>query len=137
MTGLVVDASIVLAWYFADEASPLPTFIERLIEEPVVVPLHFEAEVANGVLAGERRGRSLPAQAGELLTFIDHLAPEPDGAGSVAALKRILPLARAHALTVYDALYLEVAERRGLPLATRDAPLARAANQVGVEVLAA
>ena len=70
MTGLVIDASIVLAWYFADEASPLPSFIERLINEPIVVPSHFDAEIANGVVVGERRGRCLPAQAPELVAFL-------------------------------------------------------------------
>jgi len=71
VSGLIIDASIVLAWYFADEQSPPPTFLDRLIDEPVVVPIHFEAEVANGVLVGERRSRSAPAQAAETLRFPD------------------------------------------------------------------
>jgi len=65
-----------------------------------------------------------------------HLAPERDGEGAAHALARILPLARAHQLTVYDALYLELAGRRGLPLATRDGDLSGAARSVGLEVLA-
>lgn len=135
MTGLVIDASIVLAWYFADEVSPLPTFLERLIEEPTIVPAHFEGEVANGVLIGEVRRRSVPAQATELIIFLDELELEKDFEGGQEALRRVLPLARAHRLTIYDALYLELAERRGLPLATRDTGLANAARSVGVEVL--
>ena len=136
MTGLVIDASIVLAWYFADEVSPPPSFMERLVAGPIVVPTHFEAELANGVVVGEWRGRASPAQAAELVTLMKQLAPERDGEGSGDALARILPLARAHKLTVYDALYLELAERRGLPLATRDVDLSEAATSVGVKVLA-
>ena len=135
MTGLVIDASIVLAWYFADETTPLPSFLERLVDEPITVPAHFESEIANGVVIGERRRRSAPAQAAELIAMLDHLDPEKDPEGVGEALQRILPLARAHNLTVYDALYLELAERRGLPLATRDTDLAEAARSVGVEVL--
>jgi len=135
VSGLVIDASIVLAWYFADEVSPLPSFLERLIDEPIAVPAHFESEVANGVVIGERRRRCAASQAAELIIFLDHLDLEKDPEGGGEALLRILPLARAHNLTVYDALYLELAERRGLPLATRDNDLADAARFVGVEVL--
>jgi predicted nucleic acid-binding protein len=135
VTGLVIDASIVLAWYFADEISPPPSFMERLVAGPIVVPTHFEAELANGVVVGERRGRASPDQAAELVMLMKQLAPERDGEGSLEALARILPLARAHRLTVYDTLYLELAERRGLPLATRDADLSEAAASVGIEVL--
>lgn len=135
MSGLVIDASIVLAWYFADEVSPPPGFIGKLIDEPITVPAHFEAEVANGVVMGERRRRSAPPQAAALVAFLDHLELEQDSEGTQEALLRVLPLARAHNLTIYDALYLELAERRGLPLATRDGDLADAARAVGVEVL--
>lgn len=136
MTGLVIDASIVLAWYFADEASPAPGFMELLAAGSLVVPVHFESELANGILVGERRGRSSSGQAAELMTFVRQLAPERDIEGAVEAIARILPLARAHNLTIYDALYLELAERRGLPLATRDMNLAAAARSAGVRVLA-
>ena len=134
MTGLVIDASIVLGWYFADERSPPPSFLDMLIDEPIIVPSHFDAELANGVVIGERRGRFLPEQSVELVTFIAHVDPERDGEGNADAMSRILPLARAHRLTVYDSLYLELAERRGLPLATRDADLAAAAASIGLRV---
>ena len=52
-------------------------------------------------------------------------------------LREILPLARARRLTAYDATYLELAMRMGMPLATRDAALARAAKALRVRTLAA
>ncbi len=132
---LVIDASIIVRWYFRDEANPRDDVLRRLGSETAVVPSHWEAEVANGVIIGERRKRSHLADVSRLVDLISDLDREVDGEGAATALARLLPLARAHRLTVYDAQYLELAERRGLPLATFDRNLATAAHSVGVEVL--
>jgi predicted nucleic acid-binding protein len=132
---LVLDASIMLSWYFEDEGDEAEPLIMDLSESRAVVPVHWVAEVANGVLVGERRGRSSPNQIAGLLALLDNCEIEVDGEGAGEAIVRILPLARAHRLTVYDAMYLELAERRGLPLATLDHELARAARFAGLEVL--
>lgn len=132
---LVLDASVVLGWYFADENRLSPGFVDRLIEAPAVVPSHFEAEVVNGVLVGERRGRSHPRHVAALLELLASMDLEIDGDGAADAVRTILPLARAHRLTVYDALYLELAERRGLALATLDGDLSAAARSIGLEVM--
>jgi predicted nucleic acid-binding protein len=134
----VIDASMVLSWHFLDERTPAAmAVLDRTVEEAVLVPAHWLAEVANGALAGERRGRATAAQSSSLIERLDTMMLESDALGSEEAFDRILPLARAHRLTVYDAIYLELAERRGLPLATRDADLAAAARSVGVEVIGA
>ena len=132
---LVLDASIMLSWYFEDEGDEADGLIMDLSQTDAVVPAHWAAEVANGILVGERRGRSTLAQVAGLHALLDNMRVETDGEGNQDALARILPLARAHRLTVYDALYLELAQRRGLPLATLDADLAAAARSVGVEVV--
>jgi predicted nucleic acid-binding protein len=134
---LVLDASIMLNWYFEDEGEEVESLIMDLSRKNAVVPAHWAAEVANGVLIGERRGRSMPGQVAGLHALLDNFQIEVDAEGNEEALGRILPLARAHRLTVYDALYLELAERRGLPLATLDGELAAAARSVGIEVLGA
>lgn len=131
----VLDASTMLGWYFEDERKGAEPLLRELARSRAVVPAHWQAELANGVVIGERRGRSNLSQIGALLALIDSFEIEVDGDGNDEALDRILPLARAHKLTVYDALYLELAERRGLPLATLDGPLSRAAQSVGIEVL--
>ena len=132
----VLDASMMLSWHFADELTEGRLAVaDRTIEELVVVPSHWLAEVANGVLIGERRGRSLPAQTTVLLEKIKQMEIEVDDIGGADPFFRLLPLARAHRLTVYDAGYLELAERRGLPIATLDVELAQAARTVGLEVL--
>jgi len=134
----VVDASMTLAWHFEDEATPeTDAVFARTLSEPVVVPSHWFAEVANGALVGERRQRATPGQTAHLRQQLEMLEIEVDQAedGALLAFDRILPIASAHRLTVYDALYLELAGRRGLPLATLDRELAAAARSVGIEIL--
>lgn len=137
MTGLVLDASMLLNWYFEDEDDAAERLIMGLSEEKIVVPGHWSAEVANGIVVGERRGRSKPEQVAGLLELLGNFEIELDADGNNSALIRIIPLARAHRLTVYDAIYLELAERRGLRLATLDGALASAARSVGLTVVGA
>lgn len=132
---LVVDASVMLNWYFEDEDDVSDDLLRSLATEGLLVPVHWRAEIANGILVGERRGRAPIAQIGRLFGLIAVLDIEFDSEGAEDALERILPLARAHRLTVYDCLYLELAERRGAALATFDKALAQAAAQIGVRVL--
>ncbi len=135
MKGLVVDASTMLAWHFQDETNPPSTLLQRLVEEPVVVPRHFTAELANGVAVAERKRRTEPGHTANLIKLLGLVEAEIDEEGFGQVFERVLPLARAHKLTVYDALYLELAGRRGLILASRDGPLSRAARTAGLEVL--
>lgn len=133
MTAFVLDASIALAWHFPDEASPRATGISALSDaSPVVVPTHWFAEVANGMLVGERKRRTTPEERVRFIDRIGMLDLQVDAIEPGEMFGRILPLARAHGLTVYDTLYLELAERRGLPLASLDADLNEAARRIGV-----
>lgn len=132
----VVDASVALSWFFEDESSDdTDAVLERTAREPVVVPAHWFFELLNGALVGERRGRSGPEMAAGMKERIALMEVEVEAVDAAVAFARTLPLARAHRLTLYDAAYLELAERRGLPLATRDAKLAAAARALGMEVL--
>jgi predicted nucleic acid-binding protein len=132
----VVDASVALAWHFEDEASVVcDGLLVRTNEEAIAVPRHWHAEVANGILVAERRGRTSLARSADFTAWLESRDVIVDDVGSSEIFRAVLPLARAHRLTIYDALYLELAERRGLALATLDAQLADAARSVGVEVL--
>ena len=127
---------MALAWHFADEESPRTLAVENLTDAAtIVVPAHWFAEVANTLAIGERRKRATVADSvsfirrlTELVLVVDDIAPERHWTD-------ILPLARAHRLTVYDTLYLELAERRGLPLASLDEELNAAARRVGIELV--
>ena len=132
----VLDASMTAAWHFRDEETPATAAVEQMtIEAAVVVPGHWTVEVANALLVGERRKRATSADSAHFTQRLRQLILEVDPLDAFGALDRILPLARAHKLTIYDALYLELAERRGLPLASLDGDLCEAARSVGVMIV--
>jgi predicted nucleic acid-binding protein len=131
--GLVLDCSIVGAWYFADESSDYADAVARhLAQATAYVPLLWSLEVANILVLGERRKRSTQAQATRFVTSLSAMPIVADDATHLHALSDTLNLARTHQLTSYDASYLELALRRGLPLATLDEKLKTAAGAVGV-----
>ena len=136
MSAFVLDASMALSWLFQDETSSRSRAIEDLSDEhQLVVPAHWFAEVANGMLNGERRRRTTADEARRFVERIGTLDIEIDTLEPGEMFTRILPLARAHKLTIYDTPYLELAERRGLPLASFDDDLNAAARSVGVALV--
>ncbi|HWL64181.1 MAG TPA: type II toxin-antitoxin system VapC family toxin [Steroidobacteraceae bacterium] len=138
MTGFVLDASVAIAWCFADESSgPSRQLLESLQFRAAVVPPLWNWEIGNALLTAERRGRIEPAAADLFLRLLRQLPIHVDAGSADRALEETRRLAREHDLTTYDASYLELAHRRGLPLATRDAALARAAAAVQVSLLSA
>jgi predicted nucleic acid-binding protein len=134
--GVVVDASVALAWCFADEASPeTDKLFQRLRDDGGVVPALWHLELSNVLLLAERRGR---VTTGAVIAQLDIIATWPiatDQETTQRAWREILTLARTEGLTTYDATYLELALRRGLPLLTRDTDLAAAAKRLGITVL--
>jgi predicted nucleic acid-binding protein len=133
---MVVDASMALAWHFDDEATPVTeALFARTVDEAIHVPRHWFVEVSNGLLVGEIRKRTTLAQTAAFIERLSIMSIEVDAFGGFGTFERLLPLARGHRLTSYDAMYLELAGRLGLSLATLDAELAAAARNVGVETL--
>lgn len=132
----VLDASMALAWHFADEESPRTLAVEDLTDTAtIVVPAHWFAEVSNTLLVGERRKRAGVQETVAFIQRLSGLVLVVDDIASERHWTDILPLARAHGLTIYDTLYLELAERRGLPLASLDDELNAAARRVGIELV--
>lgn len=130
---LVLDCSIALCWYFQDEADPYADGVaKQLISAEALVPSLWPLEVANAVLMGERRKRSTQADAQRWIAVLETLPIALDGETAAHAWNDTLSLARAQNLSAYDAAYLELALRAGLPLATLDAKLKAAAQAVGV-----
>jgi predicted nucleic acid-binding protein len=125
-----------LAWCLQDEQSEFASrVLERLRDETATVPDIWAIEVANGLLVAERQSRLSPADAAEAQVLLSELPIVLEGQSLDLALGTLLPLARAHRLTIYDAAYLHLAMREGLPLATLDADLRRAASAVGVTIV--
>ena len=129
----VLDTSLTLAWYFADEADPYADAVaQTLASAEAVVPSLWPLEVANALVMGERRQRSTEAQASAFLARLGTLPIVIDEETDARAWSDTLGLARAQNLSAYDAAYLEVAMRRGLPLASLDEKLKAAAAGVDV-----
>lgn len=135
MSAFVLDASATLVWFFEDEASEAGwELLTSAQQNGVWVPSLWALEVGNILLAAERRQRTTAAR---IAAFVDELADMPinmDQETTARAMRDVLMLARAERLTTYDAAYLELAMRRGLPLATKDAALMAAARRLGVGV---
>ena len=130
MSGLVVDASVVVAWLFDDEDEPrADRVLERLEEDGALVPQLWHLETRNSLLTAERRGRLSSEEVKERL---DALKSLPIGTDEEPDLQSAFDLARSHGLSLYDALYLELAKRESAELATLDLALGRAASAEGV-----
>jgi len=138
VTSFVLDASVAVAWCFDDESTPAAwALLDRLRTAPAHVPVLWALEIGNILVGAERRRRITQARAVEFLGILGDLdiRVDPDLPGR--AFRDILPLARDARLTTYDASYLELAMRLGLPLATKDRALARAATALRIKTLAA
>ena len=136
MTVFVLDASTVLAWAIDDERTPraMEVLAGLRAKNKARAPAVWWFEVRNALVVNERRGRLTEADATDFLRGLNRLSVTVDRSPDEAAL---LTLARRHRLTVYDAAYLELAQREGLPLATLDGPLRAAAAGAGVPLLGA
>ena len=138
MTDFVLDASVALAWCFEDEHTiSARQILARLTAERASVPATWPIEVANVLALAERRRRITPADSAEFINKLEDLAILVDGETSSRAFGRVLDLAREERLTAYDAAYLELAMRLGVPLASKDADLCDAAQRLGVSVFRA
>lgn len=133
---LAIDASIIVAWAIEDEQSGLADAVQRAIEsgEHAVAPALWPLEVANALLAAERRGRLTQAAAAAFMTRLGLVPIETEPAEVHTALGPVFALAREQRLAVYDACHLELAARRDVPLATMDARLVAAARKSGVRL---
>jgi predicted nucleic acid-binding protein len=130
---LVIDASLTMTWAFTNEATPFTArVLESLATTHAVTPALWPFEVTNALLDAERRGRINAAQQAEFLERLRLLPIHIEHRPAAWLGQQILPLARAHRLTAYDAAYLELAGREGLPLATNDEDLKAAARAAGV-----
>jgi len=136
MSRLVLDCSISAAWFFEDEDSPLAEHVlSSLAMDEAVVPSVWPVEMANVLAIAERTERVTTAKTEEFLARLADLPIALDYRGADRAFTSVLGLARLYGLTAYDAAYLELALREGLPLATDDRPLCNAAAKAGVTLV--
>lgn len=132
----VLDASVTLAWCFKDEQTAATNrLLEQLDTVQAFVPGLWTLEIGNILLSASRKQRISYAHAKEFLNLLSELNIQVDEVTASLGLHDIFLIAHAEHLTTHDAAYLELAMRKGLPLATRDQQLTKAASKLGVLVL--
>ena len=137
MTGFVIDCSVAVTWCFEDEATPASDgLLERLGAEAAAAPAIWPLELGNVLVMAERRGRVNATQVAEFVSLLRELPVAIEEETPQRAFDEVLALARNEGLTTYDASYLELAMRLGVPLATQDKELRLAAERLGTPVLA-
>lgn len=126
---LVLDSSVTIAWIYNEETtSGVREVLNRVADYGAWVPALWRLEVGNILEMGVRRKRHDAAFRDATLSDLLLLPVYVDAETDQRAWGPILRLAERHRLTLYDAAYLELAQRRGLPLATLDGDLRRAAS---------
>jgi predicted nucleic acid-binding protein len=132
---LVLDSSVTLAWIYPDETTDaIRQVFEDIADAGAVVPALWRLEVANSLTVALRRGRIAEALRAAALADLAFLDITVDAATDTHAWGSTLHLADRLGLTLYDAAYLELAQRRALRLATLDTALMAAAQALGVEL---
>ena len=130
MNRFVVDASVAAAWLLDDEEEVLAdAALVRLETDVALVPQFWHLEVRSALLGAERRGRIGVDEVDERLRRLGELPVRTDTEPHIGTA---FALARTHGLSMYDAVYLELAQRSDAPLATLDKALARAAGAAGL-----
>ncbi len=133
---IALDTSATIAWVYAGETSrPVRAVFDQVMESGAWVPGLWRLEIANVLEMGVRRGRHDAAFREVTLADLALLSIQVDPHTNDRAWGATIRLAERHRLTVYDAAYLELALRRGLPLATLDRELRVAATAENVALL--
>lgn len=138
MTDFVLDNSVSMRWLLETEKKADQQYAENVLKSMInagsLVPNLWHLEAANVLLGAEKRS---DVNAGEIERFISQLENLPihvDPLTSHQTFSRIMALARIYKLSSYDAAYLELAAREGLPLATLDKALRKAAMKSNIEI---
>lgn len=136
MSVFVVDSSVAASWILPDETSDVSAeWLALAWAQPPLAPAHWPTEIANTALQAHQRGRLTDSGLRDARALLTDLTIEVEGASLATVWDSGLELAQRHGLTVYDALYLEVAIRRRARLATFDKALLRAAAAERVSTL--
>ena len=137
MAAFVLDASVTLPWCFSDEATEATNALLTRLQagDEAIVPAHWPAEVANALLVAVRRKRIPFEDVHQFLEDLEVLPIRVDTSAMNQIRAGVFPLAEQYELTIYDAAYLELAIREGLPLATLDNDMRKASRAAGVSLV--
>ena len=133
----VLDNSVVMRWLFADGSQEAIDYSARILDllqdedNVAAVPCVWALEVGNVIVRAEAKGLLQEARSAEFLGILQDMSIETDPRSASHALGDTMQLARRYGLSTYDASYLELALREGLPLATNDQALRKALAVAG------
>lgn len=132
----VADASVAVAWVHPAQATPETTAMLDAVADGATleVPALWPMEVANALLVLARRGKLNDNERQIGLGWLQGLPVRIDTDAAALAFSRLSELADEHALSIYDAAYLELAQRRRLALGCKDGALRKAAKRAGVRL---
>lgn len=132
----VADASVAVGWVHPAQATiQTAAMLDALADGATLeVPALWPLEVANALLVLVRRRKLNEDERQTGLGWLRGLPLRVDSEVAALAFSRLSELATAHQLSVYDAAYLDLAQRRNLALACTDGPLRKAARQAGVSL---
>jgi predicted nucleic acid-binding protein len=132
----VMDCSVIMSLLFVDEHNAMDESFDSILGESlIIVPTIWFYEVSNVLKMALLKSRISEADLTEIEQIVAALDIEVDEASTRQGLSETLHLAREYKLTAYDAAYLELALRRGVPLATLDKAMRKAAQIAGIEVM--
>lgn len=132
---IVLDNSVVMTWCFKDEACRYgDRILERLAVDTAYVPSIWSLEVCNVLLVAERQKRISQSDSARFMTLLADLPIIVEQEDAKGSMREIFALARTYGLSSYDAAYLDLAMRKGLPVATLDKNLLSAAKKAKVPI---
>ena len=135
---LVLDSSVTVAWLFRDEQTDAGRQVLQMVAESgAIVPALWRIEVANALQTAIRRGRIDADYRAASIADLQLLDISVDAESDPHVWTTTLNLSDRFGLTLYDAVYLELAQRRSLPLASLDRQLREAATELGLRLLGA
>ncbi|MFY9268433.1 MAG: type II toxin-antitoxin system VapC family toxin [Candidatus Manganitrophaceae bacterium] len=133
----VVDNSVSMRWFFGDGKPQELAFAREVLDAmgdgSALVPVTWGLEVSNVIARAEAKGWVTEARSEAFLGMLEEVDIEVDEETFSRSLSDTLQLARRYRLSAYDASYLELALREGIPLATLDEDLRKAAKKAGVK----
>ena len=138
MTEFVLDNSVAMRWLLASNKASdqkyAETVLESMVRATAVVPNLWHLEAANVLLEATRRKEINVAEAERFTSQLESLPIAVDSMTAHQSFGHGMTLAAAYGLSSYDAAYLELALREGLPLASLDKGLIRAAKKADIEI---
>ena len=136
MTGFVLDNSVTMRWLLESPKASDQKYAEKVLkslsEQDAVVPNLWHLEACNVILGAEKRGEITVGESEKFINQLENLPIHVDTMSANQVFSRTINLARTYKLSSYDACYLELAVREGLPIATLDKALRKAAKKADV-----